>query len=169
VVERHQPEKNPVEKAPGKTEFLERIRQSRAKLDARLKSIDSSLMTRPGVSGDWSVKDILAHITWHEREMINVIQMQALVGSDLWNLPLDQRNAAIFTENKDKALKDVLQEFSAVFQAMMDAMETLTDDDLHDADRFAQMPSEWKPWELFASNTYEHYHDHLADLQAWLK
>ena len=46
-------------------------------------------------------------------------------------------------------------------------METLTDEDLLDASHFAEMPSNWKPWEVIASNTYEHYDDHLAELAAW--
>jgi hypothetical protein len=52
--------------APTKTEFLERIRTSREKLDRVVGLIDPLFMTAPGVCGDWSVKDILAHITWQE-------------------------------------------------------------------------------------------------------
>ncbi len=52
---------------------------------------------------------------------------------------------------------------------MLDAMGTLTDEDLLDASHFAEMPSNWKPWEVIASNTYEHYDDHLAELATWRK
>ena len=76
------------------------------------------------------MKDILAHITWHEREMLTVANAHALVGSDLWNLPLDQRNDAIYQENRNKDIKDVLAESKAVFEAMMKEMQTLSDEDL---------------------------------------
>jgi Protein of unknown function (DUF1706) len=153
--------------APNKTEFLERIRTSRFTLDEVVKSIDPMFMTAPGVCGDWSVKDILAHITWHEQEMFNVVLNRALVGSDLWNVSLELRNKTIYEENRDREQKDVLDDYKVVFESMMDAMETLTDEDLLDASHFAGMPSNWKPWEVIASNTYEHYDDHLAELTAW--
>jgi hypothetical protein len=155
--------------SPNKSELLKRIRKSREKLDSQLENLDPVQKTVPGVSGDWSVKDILAHITWHEREMLKVIHVRALAGSDLWDLPLDQRNAAIFEENKDRALKDVLEEYSTVFAELITAIDRLADGDLHDAGHFAQMPSDWNPWELFADNTYLHYEDHLIDLKAWRK
>ncbi len=157
-----------MEKAPNKPQLLDKIRRSRAKLDALLASMDPLLMTRPGATGDWSVKDVLAHITWHEREMLNVIRAHSLVGSGLWDLPLDQRNAVIYNKNKDRALKEVLDESATIFKALTQALQTLTEEDLHDPSRFPNMPPDWQPWDLFAQNTYEHYQDHLSDLQAWL-
>lgn len=157
-----------MEKAPNKPQLLDKIRRSRVKLDALLAGMDPLLMTRPGATGDWSVKDVLAHITWHEREMLNVIRAHALVGSGLWDLPLDQRNAVIYNKNKDRALKEVLDESATIFKALTQALQTLTEEDLHDPSRFPNMPPDWQPWDLFAQNTYEHYQDHLSDLQAWL-
>jgi hypothetical protein len=153
--------------APNKSQLIEKIRRSRTELDALLNGMDPSLKTRPGVAGDWSVKDILAHITWHEREMLNVIQEHALVSSELWDLPLDQRNAIIYSQNKGRALKDVQDESATVFKSLMQALPSLTEEDLHDPSRFPDMPPDWQPWDLFAQNTYEHYEDHLADLRAW--
>jgi len=155
--------------APNKIEFLDRIRTSRSKLDEVVRSIDPLFMTAPGACGDWSVKDVLAHITWHEQEMFNVALNRALVGSDLWNVSLELRNQTIYEENRDRELKDVLDDYKVVFESMMEAMGSLTDEDLADASHFAKMPSDWKPWEVIASNTYEHYDDHLAELAAWQK
>ena len=106
----------PMDNAPKKTEFLERIRTSRTKLDEVVKSIDPMFMTAPGVCGDWSVKDILAHITWHEQEMFNVVLKRALVGSDLWNVSLELRNKTIYEENRDRGLKDVLDDYQGRFR-----------------------------------------------------
>jgi hypothetical protein len=160
-------ERMPMGDAPNKTEFLEHIRTSRSKLDDVIKIIDPMFMTAPGPCGDWSVKDVLAHITWHEQEMFNVVLNRALVGSDLWNVSLELRNKTIYEENRDRELKDVLDDYKVVFESMMDALETLTDKDLLDASHFGEMPSNWKPWEVIASNTYEHYDDHLTELAVW--
>ena len=153
--------------APKATEFLERIRTSRSKLDMVVEKIDPMFMTAPGACGDWSVKDVLAHIAWHEQEMFTVVLNRALIGSALWDVSLELRNRTIYEENRDRDLGDVLADYKAVFESMMEAMNTLTDEDLNDAGRFDKMPSNWKPWEVIASNTYEHYDDHLPELAAF--
>jgi uncharacterized protein (TIGR03083 family) len=159
----------PLDGTPNKIDFIDRIRASRSELDEVVRSIDPRLMTAPGACGDWSVKDVLAHITWHEQEMFNVVLNRALVGSDLWNVSLELRNQTIYEENRDRDLKDVLEDYRVVFESLMEVMGSLTDEDLLEASHFAEMPSNWKPWEVIASNTYEHYDDHLAGLAAWQK
>jgi hypothetical protein len=158
-----------MEEVPGKIEFIERIISSRQKLDNVVGKFTPLFMTAPGASGDWSVKDILAHVTWHEQEMFNLILNRTLAGSDLWNVSLELRNRTIYEENRERDLKDVLDDYKIVFEGLMDVMQTLTDADLQDASHFKGMPSAWKPWEIIAQNTYEHYDDHLADLTAWLE
>ena len=120
------------------------------------------------IYGDWSLKDIIAHITWHEQEMVGLIQARALVGSELWNLPTDERNAAIYEQTKDQSLEQVLAESEQVHQQLLDALPTLSDEDLIDPSSFPNMPSDWQPWMIIAQNTYEHYEDHMKDVEKWL-
>src|SRR5262245_37896260 len=112
--------------------FLDSLRSGRAEWDALLAQIGAGRMAQPGVEGDWSIKDIIAHVTWHEREMVGVLRERALVGSELWNLPLDQRNAAIFEQNKDRALDDVLEESRQVFPQLLELAAGLSDEELND-------------------------------------
>jgi hypothetical protein len=121
-------------------------------------------MEEAGAAGEWSIKDIIAHIAWHEREMVGMIQAHALAGSDLWQLPLDQRNAEIFRENKDRPLQDVLEEAPVVYRQFLAAVGTLSDEDVTDPGRFPGMPLDWEPWQVIAGNSYEHYEQHLQDL-----
>src|SRR5688572_18202598 len=137
-----------------RAKFLDSLRSGRAAWEALLAQIDADRMTQPGVEGDWSIKDIIAHVTWHEREMLGVLRAHALVGSDLWNLPLDQRNAAIYEQNKDRALDDMLAESRQIFPQLLELAESLTDEELNDPRRFSGMPEEWSPWGLVADNTY---------------
>lgn len=124
-------------------------------------------MTFPAIDG-WSVKDIIAHVVWHEREVVGVLTAKALVGSDLWDLPLAKRNAAIFEQTRDRPLNEVLAEARVIYAQFLEGLQTLTDEDLNDSGRFADMPTEWQPWKLIAENSYEHYHDHRHDIQSWL-
>jgi hypothetical protein len=116
------------------------------------------------------VKDSIVHITWHEREMIGMLQGRTIGnGSDLWLLPTDERNAAIYEQNRDRPLAKVLDEAPKVFQEMLRLAGTLSDEELHDPSRFEYMPADWVPWEIIASNTYGHYQQHTPDLQAWIE
>lgn len=148
-----------------KAELLDRIGAERARWEALLAMVDEARMDEPGVAGEWSVKDIVAHITWHEREMVGMIRRHALVGSGLWQLALDQRNAEIFKENKDRPLDDVLEESRAVHQQFLDALGTLSEEDLVDPGRFPGMPPDWRPWDVVAGNSYEHYEQHMQDVR----
>ena len=154
-----------------KTTFITTLRADRALWDdllAELLPLGEAALTAPNAAGEWSVKDVLTHIAWHEREMVGVMRARALVGSDLWNLALDERNAAICAEHRDRPLSDVLAEEARVYTELLAALETLSDADLADPARFAAMPADWLPWEMFASNSFEHYRDHAPDLRAWL-
>jgi uncharacterized damage-inducible protein DinB len=149
-------------------ELIERVRRARAEWEAVIAPLADEQMVRPGVSGDWSIKDLIAHISWFEREMITVLEKRALIGSELWLLPDDPRNAAIFEENKDRSLEDIRQDARAIFDRLLEQLEGLETPELYDPSRFSEMPLDWQPWKLLAGNTYEHYEDHLPQVQAWL-
>ena len=151
-----------------KAEWLDTLQTERAQWDALVAEAGEVGMTRPGVEGEWSVKDVIAHVTWFEREMVGVLRARALVGSDLWNLSRDERNAAIYEQNRDRALGDVLAEARAVFDRLLAGMQSLAEEDLHDPLRFAEMPADWVPWQVIASNCYEHYRQHAPGLRDWM-
>ncbi len=47
-------------------------------------------------------------------------------------------------------------------------LRTLSDEDLIDPSSFPNMPPDWQPWMIIAQNTYEHYRDHILDVERWL-
>jgi hypothetical protein len=152
-----------------KAQFLDRLQTARAEWDALLAAVPEARMAVPILDGPWSVKDVIAHITWHEREMLGALQAHALVGSDLWDLPLDERNAIIYARNRDRPLAEVLAESRAVYPQLLTAAQALAEADLTDPGRFADMPGDWVPWQLLAENTYTHYRDHMPAIRAWLE
>ena len=134
---------------------MQAIRSERRAWQASWEGLDPDQLTQPGRMGAWSIKDIIAHVTWHEQEMCALLR--EMDGSDLWSLPLDERNAAIYALNKDRPLDEVLQEVRLVIGELLDLLEGLSEDDLHDASHFKHMLAELKPWEVIAGNTYRHY------------
>jgi hypothetical protein len=151
-----------------KTALIETLKSERAKLEALLMQIDEQHMLQPGVSGEMSVKDIIAHIAWYERETVGLLRQRALIGSDLWYVSLEERNAAILKMNRERPLEEVRAEAQKVFEQLIAEVETLSAEELTDPRRFQYMPTEWVPWRAIASNSYEHYPQHIPDIQAWI-
>lgn len=146
-------------------EFMREMTVEWEALQKSLAGIPVEKMTAPISAGEWSVKDIIAHITWYEREMIGVVGQRALVGSDLWNLPLDERNRAVYEQIKDITTAQVLAEAAEVHDKLMGLLQGLSDEELNQPPLFNDMPPQWIPGDLIASNTYEHYREHLKTIR----
>jgi uncharacterized damage-inducible protein DinB len=151
-----------------KETFLKMLQTTRAQWEALLKEVDEASMTRPGVEGEWSMKDIIAHVAWYEREMVGILQSRALDGSSLWVLPNAERNAAIFDQNRDRSSQEVLTEARRVYAELLEALQNLAEEDLIDPSQYRNMPADWVPWKVFADNTYDHYAAHIPAIHAWL-
>ncbi len=148
--------------------LVEDIISKRQVLDNLLADIPLERLEEPLVPGGWSLKDITAHITWYEREVIPALLTRVLEGSELWELPLEERNQVIYQQNKDRLLADVLAEAKDVFPRFVQAVAALDDADLEDPARFQYMPAIWKPVDLITSNSTEHYVDHTPQVHTWL-
>lgn len=149
--------------------FLQNVLLERTRLNEALEKFTDEQMLAPNRIGVMSIKDVLAHILWYEREMIGVLEQRALIGSDWWMLPLDERNAKIIEQIAILPLAEVRTDSEVVFSRLCALLRLVTDDDLLDPTRYKEMPAEWLPWEVIASNTYEHYADHLRDLTGLLQ
>ena len=138
------------------------------KFRCALGNVPVERLTIPLPGRQWSLKDILAHITWHEIEMIGMIKAREVTGSPHWQLTTDDRNHQIFLQNKNRELSDVLTEAERVHQELMAALAGVSDEELNNSVQWKNWPEswtgEWTPWKVIASNTYEHYADHLNDL-----
>lgn len=148
-----------------KVAFLSKITSGWKKWSDLLDQFDASRKLDPLDPGKWSIKDIMAHISWHEQEMVRLIQPRKLVGSEWWNLPTDERNEKIYQSTRERSLEDVTAEAGSVHQQLMTSLEQLTDEDLENSSHFVDMPPDWVPWKIIASNTYEHYSQHERDLK----
>lgn len=148
--------------------FLARLDRVRAEWEALLVEIGEERMLLPGATGEWSVKDVLAHVLWCEREMVGVCQARALVGSELWELTDDERNPIVVSWYRDRPLAEVLAQERQVYAQLLEEIHRLCDEDLNDAGRFRDMPAHWLPWQVIAGNSFQHYQDHLLPIRAWL-
>ena len=152
-----------------KEEVIARVKTERSRWSDIIARMDDDMMLKPGVEGHWSVKDILAHVVWYEREIVGVLRARAFVGSDLWSLPLDERNAGVYEETRNMTLQEVRAESARVFPQLLEQLEALPEDAYGDASCFPGMPAEWEPWFIIAGNTFNHYPDHTQSLKQLLE
>jgi hypothetical protein len=157
-----------------KSKILKLIQSEREALESVLAGLSEEQMTQPGVENNWSVKDIMAHITDWERRMVGWI-VESLRG-EVPQRPapgmnwdnLDRLNQQTYMLNRDRELGDVLAEFQRSYEGALRTVEALTEDDLIDPQRF-----EWRGgdpmWHMVAANTWEHYEEHRESMDRWLQ
>jgi uncharacterized protein (TIGR03083 family) len=149
-------------------EILKALRASRAQVEAALTGLTDAQLIEPGVLGEWSVKDILSHLTAWEAEAVTVLA-KVQRGRKPGKIPgepaeVDALNAKWYKENRTRPLDRVLADFRGARAQMLRQVESFTDQDL----------TEPKPWfgkralvELIESETFEHEAEHLPHLLEW--
>ncbi|MBO0684512.1 MAG: maleylpyruvate isomerase N-terminal domain-containing protein [Candidatus Dormibacteraeota bacterium] len=149
-----------------KGEFLAELRDGRRQWEAALARVPQERMLEPELPGGWSLKDVIAHVAWSEREMLGMIRKRAFVGSPLWRLDLDARNAAVVEASRGRPLPEIRDEELMLWTELAPALESLSDEDLTDPTRFPplqELPGV-QPWQIFAGGTFRHYRDHIRDV-----
>ena len=151
-----------------KSEFLSQVTRCRARWDRLVGQVAPEELQLAGFCGEWSLKEVMAHILWHEREMVVLLETRSFGGSPYWELPTDERNERIHQEMQTLDLAAVTAQASQTYAALLDLLQGLPEQSLNEASAFPGMPEEWRPWEVLASNTYEHYADHSRQAEAWI-
>jgi len=155
-----------------KTSILDQMRSSYAALEEILAPLDKTQYSKEGVIPGWSIKDMLAHIaSWHHRLLAwldAAVRNQEPTISGPDNVEeMNALNAQFYQENKSRTLDEVLADFLITHQQIMDIVQAMPEEDLMSTHRFAW--SQGKPlWHLIAGDTYEHYREHIAQIQEWL-
>ena len=159
---------------PTKAEMLDLTRVEFEALLAAIQAIDEDRLSEAGVEGDWSVKDTMSHISSWRRLMVEWIR-DLLEGRDpnrpgpdeSWD-DLDDFNLAIFLANRDSPLESVLIEFQAAYREAFTLVESLTEEDLLDPQRFAWRKG-YPLWQMVAGNTWLHDQEHRETIERWLE
>jgi hypothetical protein len=156
-----------------KTEILSIIKRERENLESLLAGLTDAQLIEPGVEVDWSIKDILVHISAWEQMAQDTIRA-AITGEpikvsipeeDNW---VDIFNADVYETNKDVPLRDVQSEYFASHRSFLDLIDSMEDDNLPQ-----KLPFEWAGdltfQILISANTHIHYADHAESIQKWIE
>jgi|GraSoiStandDraft_54_1057290.scaffolds.fasta_scaffold130811_3 hypothetical protein len=158
-----------------KSSLLHEMSNGYTALENILAPLNQAQMTTPGVNGDWSIKDILAHLNaWQDYLVIrlqaatrNEVPAVGVLSDEDEGNTVDRLNADFYEENKARPLDEVLAEFHTTYRQIVEAVQALSDEDLFEPKRFAWMKGN-ALWELIPGNTYGHYLEHIESIQEWL-
>ncbi|HEV8189914.1 MAG TPA: DinB family protein [Ktedonobacterales bacterium] len=151
--------------------LAEILRVERAQWNTLLAQVGLDRMELPGVAGEWSVKQLVAHLTWYEQAVVEgaqqVLSTETFTRRRPVGVSLDEQNVQIAAESRTRSASAVLAEAHAVFGQLLAVVEACPEDILNDPHRLG-LPEDMVPWMGVANNSYAHYREHEPALRAWL-
>ncbi len=126
-----------------KTAIMERLRADRRRLEQNLAGLKREQLVEPGVVGQWSIKDVLAHLADWEAHMS--IWLDAARSGDLvegldpgltWE-QLDLFNERVYRAHRDESLDHVLEYFRGEHERFMAMVEAMPEDEMLERGRYA--------------------------------
>jgi uncharacterized damage-inducible protein DinB len=158
-----------------KFELLQGLRKEYQQWETYLDLMGPARMDQSGVNGDWSVKDIVAHLTGWNRWLVTrflAAQRSEPEPPPPWPAHLqveDEINAWIYATNRGRTVREVLDDTHQVFQQLLSVLE-----DLPDEVRIERVEPKynlvWVGDKRFpVGEFFDHfYDDHMPDIRAWL-
>ncbi len=156
-----------------KAKLLSDIREERARLERVLERIDGTAMVEPGAVGQWSAKDVLAHIAYWERTYRGWIEAASCGETVEMPAPgltwedVDLFNDRAYQASRDRSLADVRAEFAASYPLILGSIEATDEAVLLDPER-NPLGARAPLWEFAAANTSDHYREHRESIETWL-
>ena len=158
-----------------KSELLNWLQEEYRQWEAFLDQIGEARMDQGGVNGDWSMKDIVAHLTGCQPRLITRLQAAQRGEPDPpppWPAHLqtdDEINAWIYEANRGRSVREVLDETQHVHQQLLAAVEALPDDVRIEVVE----PAFHLVWideqHFLVGEFFDHFRDdHEPDVRAWL-
>ncbi len=148
--------------------FVARVRSAWEDWYGLVACVTDTRAAERGYHKNWTLTDVIAHVTWYEKQMIGVLEARRFVGSDLWELATDERNEIIREKNARRTHAEVLDDARLTHVRMMELLEALTDEELYDPAAFPGMPEEWTPAQVFEGNMFDHYEGHAELVREYL-
>ena len=166
-----------------KAELLDEMRREHAEWEALIAGADEARLTESGAVGDWSVKDLVAHVMVYERWVVgNVgdgVPPDPPPPPDVDMNDQDQRNAWFYRANRDRPVADVLADWRHFARRLEELVEALPEEQLGVS--FTVTPEgrlrpvtesdagpPWPLWRIIDGNAGRHYADHTPELREWL-
>lgn len=145
-----------------KERLLKRLDRAWEDLKQSYAGLSESELMKAGVMGDWSVKDIIAHVTWWEEEALKHLPIVLRGGrpprySVLYG-GIDAFNALMTEQRKDWTLAKVLRQRDDTHRRLIDFIQSAPEDQCRSETRFRHR---------LRLDTYGHYRIHAEAIRSW--
>jgi hypothetical protein len=152
------------------TQILDELERSREQVLMILEELPDEALVEPGVMGEWSVKDILAHLTVWEAELVTGLMrlQQGKKPAQLLAAMADEDayNATRYGENKGRGLDAVFDDFQQARTQLESWLEEFSERALTEPRHFRAL--EGQPlWKIIRLNSYGHEAQHIPYLAAF--
>jgi uncharacterized protein (TIGR03083 family) len=153
-----------------KDELIAELEREWEALQAAIDGLTDEQLTRMPVVGEWTVKDLLAHIAVWESRLVTALfkAERGFVPSDLVeaDAEVDALNAQFYREQKDRPLDRILEDLHDVHLALVNRLEAFPEQALNDPRKFKWMKGEPLS-RMVAGDSVEHYREHAEDIGRW--
>jgi hypothetical protein len=149
-------------RAKTKVELLESIRSTRQQLEKKFGKLTPEQMVWPGSMGDWSVKDILAHLVdweqrfigWYQAGLRGEIPETPAPGLKWSELP--KLNQQGYERHRHESLDEVMALYETSYKQILALIEGMSKDEIFTPKYYAWTgESSLLGW--IAANTSSHY------------
>jgi hypothetical protein len=146
-----------------KEALLGDIQAQRRQLEKNLDALTPAERVAPGVVGEWSVKDLLAHLaaweglllSWYDAGRAGRLPAIAPVGMS--RAAIAELNQQIYIQNRSRPLEAVQAEFHRSFEQVWAVLQAIPEEEMFTAGRFA-WTGRLSLADYIAGNTCSHYH-----------
>jgi hypothetical protein len=141
--------------------LLQRLDTAWIELSRSYAGLTDSQLTEPGVVEDWSVKDIIAHITTWEEEALKHLPVIMAGGRQPRYVTLgglDAFNARMTEQKRQLSFAEVLRQRDETHRRLVDFVSSVPDRCLQ---------GETRTRRRLRLDTYSHYPIHTKAIRAW--
>jgi uncharacterized damage-inducible protein DinB len=153
-----------------KQELIEAFERARDKLLAALDGLSPDDLLRPGAVGYWSVKDVLAHLTAWESELVTALVHIEQGKKGAPNIiaieDIDEWNEQQYHISASRSLEVIWEDFVGVSKHLIAALQALDNRTLDDNRVFRWMEGEPLAY-LVYENAIWHEEEHAEDILDW--
>jgi ribosomal protein S3AE len=145
-----------------RAQLLERLHKAWTSFTASYAGLSESQMLEPGVTGAWSVRDLIAHVTWWEGEALThlpeILSGRTPPRYSVTYGGIPAFNALMTARKKGLSLADVLREQDETHRRLIAQVEGVAEDQITTDTR-------WR--HRLRLDTYGHYPKHAAAIRKW--
>jgi hypothetical protein len=142
--------------------LLERLAKAWTEFTESYAGLSEEELLEPGVTGAWSVRDIIAHVTWWEEEALAHLPVIAAGKRpprySVTYGGIDAFNAKMTASRKDWSLAEVLQRQDESHRRLVALVQRAPDEQVVGETRFRRR---------LRSDTYGHYPKHARAIRKW--